>query len=64
MGQSDVSCRGFLQDAGPGCAATPPGGQRLAGQESRVGASVLISVDSEPRFDLSPYLYVEFMEPA
>lgn len=63
MNQSDMSRRGFLKTVGLGCGAAVFAGQRLAGQERGANANALISVDPKPKFDLSPYLYMQFMEP-
>lgn len=60
MHSNDVSRRGFLKGMGAGCAAVALFGSSLYGQ-SRAGA--VISVDPRPKFDLSPYLYMQFMEP-
>ena len=54
--------RDLLKTAGLGAAtmALAQGAGPSLGEEA--GAS-LLSIDPEPRFDLSPYLYMQFMEP-
>ncbi len=63
MGPLDVSRREFLQCAGLGSAALALGGRQTLGQEAGIKSSNLLSVNPQPTFDLSPYLYMQFMEP-
>ncbi|MBN2128382.1 MAG: twin-arginine translocation signal domain-containing protein [Sedimentisphaerales bacterium] len=63
MSQSQLGRRDFLKAMGLSCAAAACTAGPLAGQQGRMETSDFISVDPEPRFDLSPYLYMQFMEP-
>ena len=63
MGRSRCNRREFLKAAGLGCAAAGLSGNFALGQEGGAGETALLSVNPEARFDLSPYLYMQFMEP-
>ncbi len=67
MSPMDVSRRQFLQAAlrttAVGTTAVALTGQQALGQESGTRHGSLLSVDPQPKFDLSPYLYMQFMEP-
>jgi len=63
MSHNDLNRREFLKTAGLGSAAMAFSGPPLAGQQGRRGAGVSISIDPKPKFALSPYLYMQFMEP-
>ncbi len=63
MGRSDQNRRDFLKTVGLGCAAAAWGAQRAAGQQSGTKADARLSIDPKPKFALSPYLYMQFMEP-
>ncbi|MBN1444450.1 MAG: twin-arginine translocation signal domain-containing protein, partial [Planctomycetes bacterium] len=67
MQRDDIDRRGFLKRAGLGSAAAVLSGP-LAASSARVPEAVpegfaALAVDPEPRFELSPYLYMQFMEP-
>lgn len=55
--------REFMKTVGLGSAAVAVTGQKLSGRDVNPKAEGLISVDPKPRFELSPYLYMQFMEP-
>ena len=57
MSKYDSSRREFIKSVGLGAAALaiPSGHAKERGP--------LLAVNPEPRFDLSPYLYMQFMEP-
>lgn len=63
MNQNDLSRRDFLKRVGLGAAAVALSGKALAGQQADTKANALISIDPKPKFTLSPYLYMQFMEP-
>jgi len=54
--------RGFLKAAGLGSTGLALAGRRSVAKEA-AAADKALSVDPEPRFELSPYLYMQFMEP-
>jgi len=63
MKRSKCTRRNFLKTVGSGCAAmTLTGGGPLAARPADPEPS-LLKVDPKPRFELSPYLYMQFMEP-
>ena len=57
------SRRDFLKTVGLGSAAVTITGSTLPVAPVVTGAAEILSVDPRPRFDLSPYLYMQFMEP-
>jgi alpha-N-arabinofuranosidase len=61
--RSALKRRDFLKAVGLGSAALAWTGPQAAGQPGRAEARGLLSVDPKPRFALSPYLYMQFMEP-
>jgi len=63
MSQNDVDRRDFLKVIGAGTAAAALSTQHLRGREEMQGAGGVIAIDPKPKFDLSPYLYMQFMEP-
>jgi alpha-L-arabinofuranosidase len=63
MSEKDVNRRDFMKTVGLGSAAAALSGKHLIGQNNRPLAEAVISVDPKPGFDLSPYLYMQFMEP-
>jgi len=63
MSQKDLNRRDFLKGVGLGSAAVALAGQRIGGQEAHTKANASISIDPKPKFVLSPYLYMQFMEP-
>ncbi|MBN1507151.1 MAG: twin-arginine translocation signal domain-containing protein [Sedimentisphaerales bacterium] len=63
MGQNDVGRRDFLKAIGLGSAAMALSERPLDGQQSNARADGFISIDPKPKFELSPYLYMQFMEP-
>jgi alpha-N-arabinofuranosidase len=63
MNQNDLSRRDFLKSVGLGSAAVALSGKALAGQQADTKANACISIDPQPKFVLSPYLYMQFMEP-
>jgi alpha-L-arabinofuranosidase len=63
MDQVDVSRRRFLKAAGLGSAAVALSGAPLPGAALRPADERTLSVDPTPTFELSPYLYMQFMEP-
>jgi len=63
MGQNALNRRDFLKTVGLGSAAVTLLGQPLAGQQGGATADAFISIDPKPRFEISPYLYMQFMEP-
>ncbi len=62
MGQRNVTRRSFLKTVGMGSAAAAVAGQQLLGRDASQDGE-LLSVDPSPSFELSPYLYMQFMEP-
>ena len=63
MSQNSPNRRDFLKTVGLGSAAVAFSGQQLAGQLGSANADAFISIDPKPKFVLSPYLYMQFMEP-
>jgi hypothetical protein len=63
MSQNDMNRRDFLKSIGLCSAAVALSGQQLAGREGNTKANSFISIDPKPKFALSPYLYMQFMEP-
>ena len=63
MKAADVDRRDFLKTVGLGSAAVTITGSTLPVAPVVTGAAEILSVDPRPRFDLSPYLYMQFMEP-
>jgi hypothetical protein len=57
MSENISTRRDFIKAVGLGAAALAVPKAHSAEQDS------LLTVDPEPRFDLSPYLYMQFMEP-
>lgn len=55
--------RGFLRKVGVGSAALAAAGRPGRTADGAGPETDAIVVDSEPRFELSPYLYMQFMEP-
>ena len=65
MSQNDLNRRDFLKTVGLSSAAMAlPGGQ-LTGLQSNTNPDQvgIISIEPKPKFVLSPYLYMQFMEP-
>lgn len=62
MQQGKLNRRDFMKTAGLGSAAALLGADPLWGQRNLEDDAVL-AVDPRPGFDLSPYLYMQFMEP-
>jgi alpha-L-arabinofuranosidase len=59
----EVSRRSLLKViAGAGAMATLPAGVAI-GQSERGVAKAAVTIDPTPKFDLSPHLYMQFMEP-
>ena len=52
-----------MKGVGLGSAAVALSGKALAGQQGDAKANALIAIDPKPKFALSPYLYMQFMEP-
>jgi len=63
MSQNDLNRRDFLKSVGLGSAAVALSGQQLAGREDNTKANSFVSIDPKPKFAISPYLYMQFMEP-
>ena len=63
MSQTDLSRRCFLKAAGLGSAAAALSPTALSGQADARATGQTIQIDPTPTFDLSPYLYMQFMEP-
>jgi alpha-L-arabinofuranosidase len=63
MNPPDVNRRRFLQAAGWGCAAVATTGNHVRGHTARPSETKTLIVDTSPRFELSKYLYMQFMEP-
>jgi alpha-N-arabinofuranosidase len=66
MGTPTSTRRDFLRVMGAGVAAAsvPVASSRVAKAVDRRGdTKALLSVDPQPRYELSPYLYQQFMEP-
>ncbi len=63
MDQVDVSRRRFLKAAGLGSAAVALSGAPSSGDALQPANEKTLSVDPTPTFELSPYLYMQFMEP-
>jgi alpha-L-arabinofuranosidase len=62
MNHDDLNRRNFLKVTGLGSAAMAFQATQGNGADAEVGGSA-ISVDPRPEFELSPYLYMQFMEP-
>ena len=62
MKATDMNRRNFLTSVALGSAAAAWSGQSIQAAEPGT-ASRNISIDPTPKFDLSPYLYMQFMEP-
>ena len=62
MNRRSISRRDFLKTAGLAAAATLPG-VTVSAMGSAADERDLLSVNPRPLFDLSPYLYMQFMEP-
>jgi alpha-L-arabinofuranosidase len=62
MGDTDMDRRRFVKALGAGAAALGLGGLRAAGA-AETAAPATLEVDPAPKFDLTPYLYMQFMEP-
>ena len=64
MDHSELNRRSFLKTAGLGSAAVALSAQPSIGSESDAEVSgSMISIDPRRKFELSPYLYMQFMEP-
>jgi hypothetical protein len=63
MSHNNLNRREFLKGAALGAAAMTFSGKALAGKQGDTKANALISIDPKPKFMLSPYLYMQFMEP-
>ncbi len=63
MSQIDMSRRGFMNAVGTGSAALALSGTVFSGQEHGKTVGAAITIDPALRFELSPYLYMQFMEP-
>jgi alpha-L-arabinofuranosidase len=63
MKHTDVNRRDFLMSLGLGSAAVACSGHTLHAAEEPPPGPGAISVDPQPKFELSPYLYMQFMEP-
>lgn len=55
--------RRFLKTLSLASAAATAPGRRILSVESASAERNLLSIDPKPRFELSPYLYMQFMEP-
>jgi hypothetical protein len=55
--------RSFLKDATIAAAGVAVGGRFGVAAQAPAGRPALLVVDPAPRFELSPYLYMQFMEP-
>ncbi len=62
MKSSQCDRRGFLKTLGAGCAAVSLAGASVPARPKRPAAGRM-RIDPTPRFALSPYLYMQFMEP-
>jgi alpha-N-arabinofuranosidase len=62
MNPRSFSRRDFLKTAGLAAAAALPG-ERILAMAAEADNEDLLSVNPKPLFDLSPYLYMQFMEP-
>jgi alpha-N-arabinofuranosidase len=58
-----ISRRNLLKIAGLGSASLAISRKSMIGSEVRSHSDNVISVDTAPQFELSPYLYMQFMEP-
>jgi alpha-N-arabinofuranosidase len=65
MSYPAVNRRDFLKSLGMGSTAVGCAGLPLRAQlqEDKTPVASALSVDPKPKFDLSPYLYMQFMEP-
>ncbi|MBI4328007.1 MAG: hypothetical protein HY674_22480 [Chloroflexi bacterium] len=63
MQQNDVNRRDFLMSLGLGSAAVTGSERSVQGAEEKPPLPGSISIDPKPKFELSPYLYMQFMEP-
>jgi alpha-N-arabinofuranosidase len=63
MGQNDLNRRDFLKTMGLSSAAVALSGQQPAERKAKANTDAFISIDPKPKFALSPYLYMQFMEP-
>jgi alpha-N-arabinofuranosidase len=61
--RNDLNRRDFLKAVGLASATAAWAAQRTIGQQGDTKAQSLLSIDPTPRFALSPYLYMQFMEP-
>ena len=62
MNPRSFSRRDFLKTAGLAAAAALPG-ERILAMAAEADQQHLLSVNPKPLFDLSPYLYMQFMVP-
>ncbi|MBN1845684.1 MAG: hypothetical protein JW810_08385 [Sedimentisphaerales bacterium] len=63
MSQNNPNRRDFLRSVGLGSAAAAFSGQLTAAPPADPNAGAVLSIDPRPKFPLSPYLYMQFMEP-
>ena len=63
MNQNNINRRNFLKGVGLGSAAVAFSGKQLLASQYNTKENAVISIDPKPRFKLSPYLYMQFMEP-
>ncbi|MBN2477282.1 MAG: twin-arginine translocation signal domain-containing protein [Pirellulales bacterium] len=63
MRHVDWDRRRFLKTAGLGSAALALSGQPMVRGDAGIENRSLLTVDPRPKFELSPYLYMQFMEP-
>lgn len=63
MKQTAVNRRDFLMSLGVGSAAAACSDKSLEGAEGKPSDPGSISIDPKPKFELSPYLYMQFMVP-
>jgi alpha-N-arabinofuranosidase len=63
MKPTEVNRRDFLASLGAGAAAAACSGQLLQGAEEKPPLPGSITINPQPKFELSPYLYMQFMEP-
>ncbi len=63
MDTPEINRRNFLKTVSLASAALAVPGRRVLGTEGETEQQDILTVDPKPRFELSPYLYMQFMEP-